>query len=77
MITGSRACLRARPRPSPRGPDPAPEAPSTRTHRLNDAPLDPIRRGSNIVREVQWTHLNEPSVEWAADYTFKATVWEQ
>ncbi|GHF30503.1 hypothetical protein E5082_29200 [Streptomyces griseoluteus] len=51
---------------------------------------DPIRRGSTlclvtaegrivraVVQEVRWSHLDEPSVEWAVDYTFKATVWEQ
>jgi hypothetical protein len=40
MITGSRACLRVSPRRPPRSPAPAPEAASTRIHRLNDAALE-------------------------------------
>jgi hypothetical protein len=51
---------------------------------------NPIKRGSTlclvtaeggvvraVVQEAQWTRLGEPSVEWAVDYTFKTTLWEQ
>jgi hypothetical protein len=51
---------------------------------------DPIKRGTTlcfetaeglivraVAEEVQWARLGEPAVEWAVDYTFKATAWQQ